>query len=44
VSHMRVGIVGSGQVFNLRERELEVLLQAERQPEATPSVKGEDSA
>jgi len=44
VSHMRVGLVGSGQVFNLRERELEVLLQAERQPEETPSVKGEASA
>ena len=43
LSHLRVGIVGSGQVFNLRERELEVLLQAERQPEETPSVKGEDS-
>ncbi|HEX6059910.1 MAG TPA: cyanophycinase [Gemmatimonadaceae bacterium] len=44
LSHLRVGIVGSGQVFNLRERELEVLLQAERSPERTPSVKGAESA
>ena len=44
LSHLRVGIVGSGQVFNLRERELEVLLQAEREPERTPSVKGDESA
>ena len=44
LSHLRVGIVGSGQVFNLRERELEVLLQAERAPERTPSVKGAESA
>jgi cyanophycinase len=43
LSHLRVGIVGSGQVFNLRERELEVLLQAERAPERTPSVKGAES-
>ena len=43
LSHLRVGIVGSGQVLNLRERELEVVLQAEREPEATPSVKGDDA-
>jgi cyanophycinase len=30
LSYLRVGIVGSGYTFNLRERELEVLLEARR--------------
>ena len=42
LSHLRVGIVGAGYAFNLRERELEVLVQAQREGEATPSVKGEE--
>ncbi len=38
LSYLRVGIVGAGYPFDLRERELEVLLQ--RDGEETPSVKG----
>jgi cyanophycinase len=41
LSHLRVGIVGVGYAFNLRERELEVLVQAARESEELPSVKGE---
>lgn len=39
LSHLRVGLVGAGYTFNLRERELEVLLESER--EELPIVKGE---
>ena len=38
LSYLRVGIVGAGYPFDLRERELEVLLRAEA--EGTPTVKG----
>lgn len=42
LSHLRVGIVGHGHVFNLRERELEVLVQSRDGDDgATPIVKGE---
>ena len=43
LSHLRVGIVGAGYTFNLRERELEVLVQAQQEGEETPSVKGEEA-
>lgn len=33
LSYLRVGIVGSGYEFNLRDRELEVLVQARAEPE-----------
>ncbi|MGQ0714320.1 MAG: cyanophycinase [Gemmatimonadaceae bacterium] len=39
LSYLRVGIVGAGYPFDLRERELEVLLGADRGAE-TPTVKG----
>ena len=42
LSYMRVGIVGNGYVLNLRERELETLVRAQRKGEVTPSVKGDD--
>ena len=38
LSYLRVGIVGAGYPFDLRERELEVLL--ERDGDETPSVRG----
>lgn len=38
LSYLRVGIVGAGYPFDLRERELEVLLR--RDGEETPSIKG----
>ena len=38
LSYLRVGIVGAGYSFDLRERELEVLLR--RDGDETPSVKG----
>lgn len=38
LSYLRVGIVGAGYPFDLRERELEVLLRTEG--EGTPTVKG----
>lgn len=38
LSYLRVGIVGAGYPFDLRERELDVLLR--RDGEETPSVKG----
>lgn len=40
LSYLRVGIVGSGYTFDLRERELEVLVRARKADEETPSVKG----
>jgi cyanophycinase len=43
LSYLRVGIVGEGHVLNLRERELEVLVQARQKPEACPVVKGDDA-
>ena len=41
LSHLRVGLIGAPYAFNLRERELEVLVQSERERGETPSVKGE---
>jgi cyanophycinase len=38
LSYLRVGIVGAGYPFDLRERELEVLLGADQRE--TPTVKG----
>jgi hypothetical protein len=38
LSHLRVGIVGAGYEFDLRERELELLVRAGESRE-TPSVK-----
>jgi hypothetical protein len=37
-----VGIVGAGYTFNLRERELEVLVQARENREEMEVVRGED--
>ena len=39
-----VGIVGRGYEFNLRERELEDLVQTDRAPEETLSIKGDGVA
>ncbi|HEU4564042.1 MAG TPA: cyanophycinase [Gemmatimonadaceae bacterium] len=39
LSHLRVGVVGNGHVFNLRARELEVLVRGERAEEEVPTVK-----
>jgi cyanophycinase len=41
LSYLRVGLVGAGYTFNLRERELEILVRAEA--EEIPTVKGEDA-
>jgi len=43
LSYLRVGLVGPGYEFNLRERELEILVQARAQEQETPSVKGEEA-
>lgn len=40
LSSLRVGIVGSGYTFDLRERELEVLVEARDHPEAAEVVRG----
>jgi cyanophycinase len=42
LSYLRVGIVGAGYTFNLRERELEILVQAREQGEAV-EVLGQES-
>jgi len=44
LSHLRVGIVGTGHSFNLRERELEVLVQVEPAPGDTTLVASKDAA
>lgn len=44
LSYLRVGIVGSGYTFNLRERELEVLVQARAAGEQMEVVRGEECA
>jgi cyanophycinase len=41
LSYLRVGIVGAGHTLNLRERELEVLVQAKASGEPCPVVKGD---
>jgi cyanophycinase len=38
LSHLRVGIVGTGYVFDLRERELEILLTGAQEPETSGAV------
>ena len=43
LSYLRVGIVGNGYVFNLRERELETLVRAREIGEEIPSVRGQDA-
>ena len=43
LSYLRVGIVGAGYDFNLRERELEILLEEAEVEEPTPSVKGTEA-
>lgn len=40
LSYLRVGIVGAGATFNLRERELEVLVQARRNEREVEVVRG----
>ena len=40
LSAMRVGVVGNGYVFNLRERELETLVRGIDSHAGPPSVKG----
>jgi cyanophycinase len=44
LSYLRVGIVGAGYTLNLRERELEVILQARRDDDQTPVMRSEDAA
>jgi cyanophycinase len=43
LSYLRVGIVGAGYDFNLRERELQTLVEARETTESTPTVKGADA-
>jgi cyanophycinase len=43
LSHLRVGIVGTGYVFDLRERELEILLTGAQEPETSGAVGTEAS-
>src|SRR5829696_5465855 len=44
LSYLRVGIVGAGHTLNLRERELEVIVQAKASGEPCPVVRGEGAA
>ena len=41
LSYLRVGLVGPGYQFNLRERELEQLVEAKKAPAEVETVKGE---
>lgn len=43
LSYLRVGIVGAGSTFNLRERELEVLVQARANEVEVEVVRGADA-
>ncbi|HEX5726751.1 MAG TPA: cyanophycinase [Longimicrobiaceae bacterium] len=43
LSYLRVGIVGSGYTLNLRERELEVLVQARAHEEETQVLRSEEA-
>jgi cyanophycinase len=43
LSYLRVGMVGPGYVFNLRERELELLVEARQATAGCVSVKGEEA-
>jgi cyanophycinase len=44
LSYLRVGLLGPGYEFNLRERELECLVQAKQTGEPVASVRGETAA
>ena len=44
LSYLRVGIVGAGYTFNLRERELETLLEARTANTATELLRGYGAA
>ena len=44
LSYLRVGIVGAGYTFNLRERELETLLEARSANTATEVLRGDGAA
>lgn len=41
LSYLRVGLLGPGYEFNLRERELECLVEAKQTGEPVPSVRGD---
>ncbi|HEY0972495.1 MAG TPA: cyanophycinase [Gemmatimonadales bacterium] len=43
LSYLRVGLIGPGYPFDLRERELEVLLQAREEEEPTPTIRGSEA-
>lgn len=43
LSHLRVGLIGAPYVFNLRERELEVVVEWEEEREEMPTVKGDEA-
>jgi cyanophycinase len=43
LSYLRVGLLGPGYAFDLRERELEVILRARAEDEDTPTIRGTDS-
>ena len=44
LSYLRVGMLGPGYQFNLRERELECLVEAKKGSEPVESVRGESAA
>ena len=44
LSYLRVGIVGAGYTFNLRERELETLVQMRSAPSPTEVLRGDGGA
>jgi cyanophycinase len=44
LSYLRVGIVGAGYTFNLRERELEILIQAREDERPVEIVTSKDKA
>ncbi|HEX8848200.1 MAG TPA: cyanophycinase [Gemmatimonadaceae bacterium] len=41
LSYLRVGLLGPGYQFNLRERELDCLVKSKAEPQAVTSVKGD---
>lgn len=43
LSYLRVGIVGAGYTFDLRERELDILVHERQDGGETPTVKGEEA-
>jgi hypothetical protein len=44
LSYLRVGIVGAGYTLNLRERELETLVQNRTAPPKTEVLRGDGAA